>query len=726
MTNEAGDSVNSYLHDPFGISLARTETVGTAFGFVGEYGVMNEGTGLEFMRARYYSPEIGRFMTLDPIAVTSLGAYSYANNSPTSFVDPLGLASCNSEDPDIDAAYEIHYADWNAVTSKEFQTWGKRLVGLYAGVLNGVGAAYAYLAGWSESVVLAMKAISWAPELVELFGHHGGSHGSTDSGTGGGSGGPGGPGSPGGGCCGSGGGCAGCGGGSPGGPGGPGGSGSSGTATSGDPNSLIGPAGFGPAGFIAPSSEFPYRVNFENEPMATAPAQRVDITDQLDPGLDWSTFQLTGVGFGDTIIAIPAGSRYFQTAVPMTYNNQTFNVQIELGLNVNTGQVYAHFFSIDPSTQLPPDVLTGFLPPEDGTGRGMGFFSYVVQPKDNLTTGTQIRNVALVTFDLQQPSIATDQADDHDPSQGDPNKQALNTIDAGPPTSSVAPLPTVENSPNFTVSWSGQDDGGGSGVATYTLYVSDNGGPFTPYLLGTTDTMGIFSGAVGHTYAFYSVATDNVGNAEGTPSSAEATTTVLGGTTTALTASIPNPVYGQSLSFMATVSPVIADSPTPTGTVQFLVDGTNFGDPITLVSGMAISRAISTLYAVQHTITADYSGDPNFAATTTALPLIVAPAPLTVTADNQDMGHGDAIPGLTYRIQGFVNGETMSVVQGVPDLSTTASSAARQDGIRSRSRLARSPRTTMTSTWSTASSRSIPRWSMFDSITAPRASRSRA
>jgi len=188
--------------------------------------------------------------------------------------------------------------------------------------------------------------------------------------------------------------------------------------------------------------------------------------------------------------------------------------------------------------------------------------------------------------------------------------------------------------------------------------------------------MGIFSGAVGHTYAFYSVATDNVGNAEGTPSSAEATTTVLGGTTTALTASIPNPVYGQSLSFMATVSPVIPDSPTPTGTVQFLVDGTNFGDPITLVSGMAISRAISTLYAVQHTITADYSGDPNFAATTTALPLIVAPAPLTVTADNQDMGHGDAIPGLTYTIQGFVNGETRSVVQGVPDLSTTASSAS--------------------------------------------------
>ena len=249
-----------------------------------------------------------------------------------------------------------------------------------------------------------------------------------------------------------------------------------------DPNSLVGPAGFGSQASSRQTASSPIASTSRTSPTATAPAQRVDITDQLDPNLDWSTFQLTEVGFGDTIITIPAGSQYFQTTVPMTYNSQTFDVQIELGLNADTGQVYAHFLSIDPNTQLPPDVLTGFLPPEDGTGRGMGYFSYIVQPKASLPTGTQIRNVALVTFDLQQPSIATDQVDDHDPSKGiDPNKQALNTIDAGPPTSSVAPLPAIENSPSFTVSWSGQDDAGGSGIATYDVYVSDNGGPFTPY-----------------------------------------------------------------------------------------------------------------------------------------------------------------------------------------------------------------------------------------------------
>ena len=116
-----------------------------------------------------------------------------------------------------------------------------------------------------------------------------------------------------------------------------------------------------------------------------------------------------------------------------------------------------------PDTDLPPDALTGFLPPEDGGGHGQGHFSYTVSPKANLTTGTQIRNVAIITF-YANPSIATDQKDPHDASLGsDPAKQAFVTIDAGPPTSAVAALPAVENAV-FLVKWSGTDEPGGSGI----------------------------------------------------------------------------------------------------------------------------------------------------------------------------------------------------------------------------------------------------------------------
>ena len=74
------------------------------------------------------------------------------------------------------------------------------------------------------------------------------------------------------------------------------------------------------------------------------------------------------------------------------------------------------------------------------------------------------------------------------------------------------------------MSWSGSDDPGGSGIAKFDIFVSTDGGPFVPFLQGTTATSATFHGAVGHTYGFYSVATDNVGHVQVTPTAAQATT----------------------------------------------------------------------------------------------------------------------------------------------------------------------------------------------------------
>src|SRR5262249_34471093 len=150
----------------------------------------------------------------------------------------------------------------------------------------------------------------------------------------------------------------------------------------------------------------PYRIDFENDATATAPAQRVVVTDQLDAHLDWSTFQFTEVGFGDYRVAIPAASQFFATTLPVVVNDRAFNVEIELTLDPQTGLVTAVFQSLDPTTGLPPDVLTGFLPPEDGTGRGQGFFSYTLLPRADLPTGTQLKNVAVINFDGSGETIA--------------------------------------------------------------------------------------------------------------------------------------------------------------------------------------------------------------------------------------------------------------------------------------------------------------------------------
>jgi len=66
------------------------------------------------------------------------------------------------------------------------------------------------------------------------------------------------------------------------------------------------------------------------------------------------------------------------------------------------------------------------------------------------------------------------------------------------------------------VSWSGTDPGG-SGIATFEVFVSDNGGAFTVFQSATAASSATFTGQAGHTYGFYSVATDDDGIVEPTP-----------------------------------------------------------------------------------------------------------------------------------------------------------------------------------------------------------------
>lgn len=295
-----------------------------------------------------------------------------------------------------------------------------------------------------------------------------------------------------------------------------------------DPNEKVSLNGAGEANFIRDSITVGYRVDFENDPTASAPAQLVTITDPLPAQLDWSTFELTEVGFGDVLIPVPAGTQHFETLVPMTATSGVdIDVEIVVGIRPDSNEVFARFVSLDPASGLPPDVLTGFLPPEDDTGRGQGFFSFVIDQVPGLLTGTEIRNVAEIVFDFGE-TIATNQVDPHDPLQGtDPAKEALVTIDAGAPTSSVMPLPEAFATAEFVVQWAGEDDAGGSGVASYDIYVSENDGPFELAIAESTATSHEFVGVSGSTYAFISVARDHVGHVEPMPTAADAQTLVI-------------------------------------------------------------------------------------------------------------------------------------------------------------------------------------------------------
>ena len=83
---------------------------------------------------------------------------------------------------------------------------------------------------------------------------------------------------------------------------------------------------------------------------------------------------------------------------------------------------------------------------------------------------------------------------------------------------------------------------------------------------------------------------------------------------TTVGSSVNPSAYGQFVSFTATVTGV--GTTTPTGTVQFNVDGSPFGSPVTLLSGTANSASISTLTVGTHVVTAVYSGDSNYSGST--------------------------------------------------------------------------------------------------------------
>jgi hypothetical protein len=148
------------------------------------------------------------------------------------------------------------------------------------------------------------------------------------------------------------------------------------------------------------------------------------------------------------------------------------------------------------------------------------------------------------------------------------------------------------------------------------------------------------------------------------------------GTVVSLKSSNPATVYGQTLTFTAIVSAITPGLPTPTGSIEFFDGVTGIATVQVGANGLA-SLDVSDLPAGDHTITAVYSGDPNFTTSTAPdLSLSVARARLTVRADDQAMAHGDVVPDLTYTISGFVNGDSPVVVTGAPIVTTTATSAS--------------------------------------------------
>jgi hypothetical protein len=363
--------------------------------------------------------------------------------------------------------------------------------------------------------------------------------------------------------------------------------------TSLDPNDKVGPRGFSAAGYLASPSFFRYSVFFQNQTIATAPAQAVTITDPIDASLNLTTLTLGPITFPNQVVtppSIPLSAAPFATTVDLRPTTNLL-VAITAYLNSATRTLTWTFQSLDPTTNQPPtDPLAGFLPPG---AEGSVFLT--AMPASTVTTGTVIQNTASIVFDANA-AIAT--------------PTWTNTIDNTPPVSQVLALPPDESSLSFAVAWSGTDVG--SGVQSYTIYVSDNGGPFTPWLTNTTGTSATYAGQTGHSYGFYSIATDNVGNVEAAKTAAEATTEVTAPTpvtpTLTVTLSSTSTTTTQSLNVTVAVSGG-SGNPIPTGAVTLTSGG--YTSASTALSGGAATITIpaGSLVVGTDTLTLTYTPD---------------------------------------------------------------------------------------------------------------------
>jgi RHS repeat-associated protein len=546
LTDASGQVTDTYAYDPCGTMLHATGATPNPFQYVGEFGVMTVDADLMFMQNRLYSPTMGQFLSEDPLRFDGVNSRTYVDNAPIDAIDPAGLSFLRDA---WNAAKALAGMTGNAVVTAAGLATAKLGIGVpvavyggygvvgnatnfiralqgkeplsNGGLLGDTGAVVGHLTGvealetvgnvldLGTALVDPTKAITKAPEwfaksktVLDIAGKVATATGAGAS-----------------------------------------------TIDSADalfeqfveynkqlasegkrlilvegngqvvmlvvgsldPNEIIGPAGYGNEGFVPADTVLPYTILFENLPTATAPAQEVFVTQTLDPSLDFNTLTIQQFGFGDLIVDVSAAGDSFERRLDLRSTLGMF-VDVAMQLNLMTGEMNWTFRAISPLTgDLPENPLAGFLPPNDETARGEGFVTYTIRPLAALPTGTVIGGEASIVFDVNEPIITN---------------EVTNTLDAGPPTSGVEPLAAV-SAHQFWVTWSGADEGGaGSGIAAYDVFVSDDGGPYALWLADTPDAAAVFTGQVGHTYRFYSVAVDNVGHRQAAPAAADTQTHV--------------------------------------------------------------------------------------------------------------------------------------------------------------------------------------------------------
>lgn len=92
LTNDSGQVTGRAFYSAYGQTVASPGTLNTPFLWQGAFGIQTDPNGLLYMRARYYHPWLGRFISEDPLRLSAgPNFFAYCNGDPLAHTDSTGL-----------------------------------------------------------------------------------------------------------------------------------------------------------------------------------------------------------------------------------------------------------------------------------------------------------------------------------------------------------------------------------------------------------------------------------------------------------------------------------------------------------------------------------------------------------------------------------------------------------------------------------------------------------
>ncbi|MCP5005420.1 MAG: hypothetical protein GY941_16010, partial [Planctomycetes bacterium] len=135
ITNTAGTVKWSAVSDTFGNCSIDVEEIENNLRFAGQY--YDSETGLHYNWNRYYDPETGRYMRVDPVG-EGLNLYLYVQNNPLKYIDPEGLTTRSYQLPSIPTLDST----WGNVPANAVIGVGNDIIGVANQVSSEVQNAY--------------------------------------------------------------------------------------------------------------------------------------------------------------------------------------------------------------------------------------------------------------------------------------------------------------------------------------------------------------------------------------------------------------------------------------------------------------------------------------------------------------------------------------------------------------------------------------------------------